>query len=47
MSRTTYGNNGQPEYRDDYKGKPHYDKKQVNILGNIDILLNIMIKDNL
>ena len=22
-------------------------KKQVNILGNIDILLNIMIKDNL
>ena len=27
MSRTTYGNNGQPEHRDDYKGKPHYDKK--------------------
>ena len=26
MSKTKYGENGKPEYRDDLMGKPHYDK---------------------
>ena len=26
MSETKYGENGRPEYRDDFTGKPHYDK---------------------
>ena len=26
-SRTKYGDNGKPEYRDDLTGRPHYDKK--------------------
>ena len=26
MSRTKYGSNGRPEYRDDLTGRPHYDK---------------------
>lgn len=26
MSRTKYGENGRPEYREDLTGRPHYDK---------------------
>lgn len=31
-SRTTYGENGKIKYRDDYKGRAHYDKKTKKYL---------------
>lgn len=33
MSRTKYGDNGKPEYRDDLQGRPHFDKKTGKYLN--------------
>lgn len=32
MSRTTYGENGKPKYRDDFTGRPHFDKETQQYL---------------
>ena len=32
LSKTRYGKNGKPEYRDDLAGRPHYDKKSGQYL---------------